>query len=231
MKPDMKDGPDIARIAALVGDPARANMLTALVGGLALTAGELAREAAVTPATASSHLAKLQEGGLVVQQKQGRHRYFRLSGPDVAELLERLMGLAARTGHARTRPGPKEPAMRRARVCYDHLAGDLGVQAFDSLTRRGLIAADDETVTLTPAGAAFFSGEGLDIHALQTSRRPLCKPCLDWSNRRSHLAGALGAAILDRLIVMRWARREAGSRVVSFTREGEVEFARMFPAG
>jgi len=230
MKPGMKDGPDIARIAALVGDPARANMLTALVGGLALTAGELAREAAVTPATASSHLAKLQDGGLIIQQKQGRHRYFRLSDPDVAELLERLMGLAARTGHARTRPGPKEPAMRRARVCYDHLAGDLGVQAFDSLARRGLIEADDETVTLTPAGAAFFTGEGLDIPALQTSRRPLCKPCLDWSNRRSHLAGALGAAILDRLIALRWARREAGSRVVSFTREGDAEFARMFPA-
>ena len=230
MKQIMKDGPDIARIAALVGDPARANMLTALVGGLALTAGELAREAAVTPATASSHLSKLQEGGLIIQQKQGRHRYFRLSGPDVAELLERLMGLAARTGHARTRPGPKEPAMRRARVCYDHLAGDLGIQAFDSLTRRGLIEADDETVTLTPAGAQFFAGEGLDIPALQTSRRPLCKPCLDWSNRRSHLAGALGAAILDRLIALRWARREAGSRVVSFTREGDAEFARMFPA-
>ena len=109
----MKDGPDIARIAALVGDPARANMLTALVGGMALTAGELAREAAVTPATASSHLSKLEDGGLVTQQKQGRHRYFRLSGPDVADVLERLMGLAARAGHARTRPGPKEPAMRR----------------------------------------------------------------------------------------------------------------------
>jgi len=225
----MKDGPDIARIAALVGDPARANMLTALVGGLALTAGELAREAAVTPATASSHLAKLQEGGLVTQQKQGRHRYFRLSGPDVADVLERLMGLAARTGHARTRPGPKEPAMRRARVCYDHLAGDLGVQAFDSLVRRGLIEADDETVTLTASGGEFFAAEGLDIAALSTSRRPLCKPCLDWSNRRSHLAGALGAAILERLIDQRWARREAGSRVVNFTREGELQFARMFP--
>jgi len=227
----MKDGPDIARIAALVGDPARANMLTALVSGLALTAGELAREAAVTPATASSHLAKLQDGGLVIQQKQGRHRYFRLSGPDVADVLERLMGLAARTGHARTRPGPREPAMRRARVCYDHLAGDLGVQAFDSLVRRGLIEAEDETVTLTANGARFFEGEGLDLAALNTGRRPLCKPCLDWSNRRSHLAGALGAAILDRLIAQRWAKREAGSRVVSFTAVGEAEFTRMFPAG
>ena len=227
----MKDGPDIARIAALVGDPARANMLTALVGGLALTAGELAREAAVTPATASSHLSKLEDGGLVIQQKQGRHRYFRLSGPDVADVLERLMGLAARAGHARTRPGPKEPAMRRARVCYDHLAGDKGVQAFDSLARRGLIAVDDETVTLTAEGAGFFAAEGLDVSLLKTGRRPLCKPCLDWSNRRSHLAGALGAAILDRLIAERWARREAGSRVVSFSAAGEKAFERLFPAG
>ena len=230
----MKDGPDIARIAALVGDPARANMLTALVGGLALTAGELAREAAVTPATASSHLAKLEDGGLIAQQKQGRHRYFRLSGPDVADVLERLMGLAARTGHARTRPGPREPAMRRARVCYDHLAGDLGVQAFDSLVRRGLIdtqgAAGDETVTLTPDGARFFAGEGLDLAALGASRRPLCKPCLDWSNRRNHLAGALGAAILDQLTAKGWARRLPGSRVVSFSPAGEAAFGRMFPA-
>ena len=226
----MKDGPDIARIAALVGDPARANMLTALVGGLALTAGELAREAAVTPATASSHLSKLEDGGLVTQQKQGRHRYFRLSGPDVADVLERLMGLAARTGQTRTRPGPREPAMRRARVCYDHLAGDLGVQAFDSLVRRGLIEAGDEIATLTPDGRRFFEDQGLDLEALSLSRRPLCKPCLDWSNRRNHLAGALGAAILDQLTAKGWARRLPDSRVVSFSAAGEAEFGRMFPA-
>ncbi|NNG02830.1 MAG: winged helix-turn-helix transcriptional regulator, partial [Inquilinus sp.] len=124
----MKTGPDIAHVAALLGDPARANMLTALMSGRALTASELASEAGVTPQTASAHLARLQQGGLVVPRKQGRHRYYALTGEDVAAVLEALMGLAARTGHLRTRTGPKDPALRRARVCYDHLAGELGVR-------------------------------------------------------------------------------------------------------
>ena len=135
----MKVGPDIATIAALLGDPARANMLTALLAGQALTAGELAREAGVTAQTASSHLARLEAGGLLTQRKQGRHRYYALSGEDVAGVLEALMGLAARTGHTRMRTGPKEPALRQARVCYDHLAGDLAVAMLENLvaTRPG----------------------------------------------------------------------------------------------
>ena len=134
----MKAGPDISRIAALVGDPARSNMLTALMTGRALTASELAHQAGVTPQTASSHLSKLEAGGLVEQEKQGRHRYFRLSDPDVAAVLEGLEGLAARAGHMRVRTGPKDPALRHARVCYDHLAGDLGVQMLDSLRKQRL---------------------------------------------------------------------------------------------
>lgn len=148
----MKAGPDIARIAALVGDPARANMLTALMGGQALTAGELAREAGVTGPTASAHLAKLAAGGLVTPLRQGRHRYFRLSGPDVAEVIEGLTGLAERSGHVRARTGPREPALRHARVCYDHLAGDLGVRLFESLTGRALLRAADERLVPTLAG-------------------------------------------------------------------------------
>src|ERR1700749_3190422 len=132
----MKDGPDIAMIAALVGDPGRANMLTALMAGQALTAGELAPKAGVTAQTASSHLAKLEAGGLLVSRKQGRHNYYALSGPDVAALIEALMGLAARTGHPRVRTGPREPGLRQARVCYDHLAGDFGVALLDSLLAR-----------------------------------------------------------------------------------------------
>src|SRR6476619_6819155 len=141
----MKEGPDIAVIASLLGDPARANMLTALAAGQALTAGELAREAGVTAQTASSHLAKLTAGGLIEGRKQGRHIYFALSGPDVAGVMEALSGLAARTGHTRVRPGPKEPALRHARVCYDHLAGDLGVGLLDSLTHRGLVVGAGES--------------------------------------------------------------------------------------
>src|SRR6201999_3245378 len=135
----MKSGPDISMVAALVGDPARSNMLTALMTGRALTASELAQEAGVTLQTASSHLAKLEAGGLIELEKQGRHRYYRLTGPDVADVLEGLQGIAARAGHMRVRTGPKDPALRRARICYDHLAGDLGVQMLDSMKSQKLI--------------------------------------------------------------------------------------------
>jgi DNA-binding transcriptional ArsR family regulator len=226
----VKEGPDIAMIAALLGDPARANMLTALAGGQALTAGELAREAGVTAQTASSHLAKLSAGGLIAGKKQGRHTYFALSGPDVAGVIEALSGLAARTGHTRVRPGPKDPAMRRARVCYDHLAGDLGVGLLDSLMRRGLIVGAGESLVLTKDGETFMTAMGLDVPALQKLRRPLCKGCLDWSVRRSHLAGALGAALLQRFFDLGWARREPGQRTVAFSPRGLEAFHEIFGA-
>jgi DNA-binding transcriptional ArsR family regulator len=227
----MKAGPDIALIASLVGDPARANMLTALMSGRALTATELAHEAGVTPQTASSHLAKLQQGGLVATEKQGRHRYHRLTGPDVAIVLEGLMGLAARVGHLRTRTGPKDPALRRARVCYDHLAGDLGVQMFDHLVRQRLVRQEPDGVRLSPRGERFVAEFGIDLAGIAGTRRPLCKTCLDWSARRSHLAGSLGAAMLARMYALKWASREPGSRVVSFTRGGERQFQALFGAG
>src|SRR6201992_3129638 len=135
----MKAGPDIAMIAALVGDPARSNILTALMTGRALTASELAHQAGVTPQTASSHLSKLEAGGLIEQEKKGRPLYYRLSDPDVAAVLEGLEVLAARAGHMRLRTGPKDPALRHARVCYDHLAGDLGVQMLDSMKQQKLL--------------------------------------------------------------------------------------------
>ncbi len=224
----MKEGPDIAHIAALIGDPARANMLTALMSGKALTASELASEAGVTPQTASTHLAKLEQGGLVVPRKQGRHRYFQLTGEDIAEVLEGLMGLAARVGHLRTRTGPKDPALRRARVCYDHLAGDLGVQLSDVMEARGQIVIDGDSVTLTESGKAFAQEFGIDLAAIDGKRRPLCKPCLDWSNRRNHLAGALGSALLERFYALGWARREPDSRIVAFSPAGEKAFAEAF---
>lgn len=220
----MKVGPDIARVAALIGDPARANMLAALIGGKALTASELAGEAGITPQTASAHLAKLAAGGLVTVEKQGRHRYVRLTGADVAEMLERLMGLAARAGHLRTRTGPRDPALRSARVCYDHLAGTLGVRLLDGLIRRGAVVARGEGLRLTPAGARMMDAFGIDSAALDAARRPVCKACLDWSERRHHLAGALGAALLARFYALRWARRAPDSRVVSFTPRGLAAF-------
>jgi DNA-binding transcriptional ArsR family regulator len=230
----MKAGPDIAMIAALVGDPARSNMLTALMTGRALTASELAYQAGVTPQTASSHLSKLEAGGLVEQEKQGRHRYYRLSDPDVAAVLEGLEGLAARAGHMRVRTGPKDPALRHARVCYDHLAGDLGVQMLDSMKHQRLLRQRKQDIELTAEGEHFLT-DALQISAdaLAHPRRPLCRACLDWSERRHHLAGTLGAAILTRFTELKWAARDVtpGSRVVNFTRNGEKRFAALFGAG
>ncbi len=224
----MKAGPDIALIASLVGDPARANILTALMSGGALTASELAREAGVTQQTASSHLGKLQDGGLIAVEKQGRHRYYRLSGHDVAAVLEGLAGLAARAGHLRVRTGPKDPALRRARVCYDHLAGELAVRMFDHLIASGSLTREGEAVGLSATGERFMAELGLDVAAIARSRRPLCKSCLDWSERRSHLAGALGAALLTRFLALKWVRRLEGTRVVTFAPEGERQFAALF---
>jgi DNA-binding transcriptional ArsR family regulator len=224
-----KLGPDIATVAALLGDPARANMLTALVAGQALTAGELAREAGVTAQTASSHLARLTAGGLIVAKAQGRHRYYALSGDDVAGVLEGLMGLADRAGHRRARPGPKEPALRQARVCYDHLAGELGVALLDALLAHGrIVEGADGALSLTPEGERFVAGLGVDPARLTGTRRPVCKACLDWSVRRSHLAGALGAALLERLYALGWAKRVSGTRVVSFSPEGLAQFRAAF---
>lgn len=220
----MKEGPDIARVAALLGDPARANMLTALMSGRALTAAELAQEAGVTPQTASSHLAKLEAGQIVLPRKQGRHRYFTLSGPDIVEALEILMGIANRVGHNRVRTGPKDPELRKARVCYDHLAGDMGVALFNGLSDRKLIEADLNGVALTPAGIAFANEFGIDLDTLRAKRRPLCRECLDWSARQSHLAGSFGAALLDRFYDLGWAKRVADSRVVRFSDAGEKSF-------
>ena len=223
----MKQGLDIARVAAVLGDPARANMAVALMGGTALTAGELAAEAGVTPQTASSHLARLTEGGLVTARRQGRHAYFALSGPEVAELLEALMGLGG-SAPPKARPGPREPALRKARVCYDHLAGELGVTLLDSLVARRLIVDHDGALELTADGTAAMRAFG--VEPARRGRRPLCRACLDWSERRSHLAGSLGAAILERIYAQGWARRLEGSRVVAFSAPGLAAFRSAFPA-
>ena len=222
----MKEGPVISSVASLIGDPARANMLTALMDGRALTVSELAEAAGVTIQTASGHLAKLDAAGLLKAEKQGRHRYFRLSGSDVGEVLEGLMGLAQRTGAVRVRTGPKDNALRTARVCYDHLAGEKGVAMLDAMLARGLME-DADDLRLTREGRAFAAGFGIDVAALEQGRRPLCRSCLDWSERKSHLAGALGAALLDEIVRRGWAKREAG-RVVRFSPDGARRFDAAF---
>jgi len=224
----MKDGPSIAPVAALAGDPARANMLAALLGGTALTASELAAEAGVTAQTASAHLAKLEAGGLIAALSQGRHRYFRLADDDVGQMLESLMEVASRAGHLRTRPGPRDPALRRARVCYDHLAGEMGVRMLEGLLASRRIARRGGEIALTSKGEKFLHAFGIDVAKFAESRRPACKACLDWSMRRHHLAGAVGAALLERMQALKWLRRERDSRAVAFTPGGEAGFRRHF---
>ncbi|MBV8976931.1 MAG: winged helix-turn-helix transcriptional regulator [Alphaproteobacteria bacterium] len=226
----MKDGPCIAPIAALAGDPARANMLAALMSGAALTASELAAEAGVTAPTASAHLAKLKAGGMIAVLKQGRHRYFRLADEGVAAMLESMMEVAARAGHLRARPGPRDPALRRARICYDHLAGEFGVRMFDSLVAARYLVHRRDGMTLTRSGEEFLAAFGIDVAAFEAARRPVCKACLDWSMRRHHLAGAAGAALLARMREMKWLRRERDSRALLFTPDGQAKFRRQFPA-
>lgn len=225
----MKEGPDISHIAALIGDPARANILTALMDGRALTASELAEEAGVALPTASGHLSKLAGAALITPRKQGRHKYFQLADADVAGVLEALMGLAARHGTKRVRTGPRDAQMQVARVCYNHLAGRLGVQMYRSLTARGLVLEDAEDATLTDAGRSFATEFGIDLIQLEKGRTRLCRTCLDWSERRNHLAGSLGRAMLTRMEDQGWMRRDASSRAILVTEKGKAAFAAAFP--
>jgi DNA-binding transcriptional ArsR family regulator len=217
----MKEGPDISRIAALIGNPACSHMLMSLMAGPALTMTELAQEVGLALPTVSGHLTRLERAGLVSVERQGRHRYFRLASPDVAIAIEGIMPLAARAGHLRTRPGPREPELRYARSCYDHLAGNLAVKIFDDLAAKHLLDKRGERLDLTPHGKRFFEKRGIDTDSLAQSNRPLCRACLDWSERRSHLAGGLGAAIFDAILAHGWAARARRSRIVRFTKGGE----------
>lgn len=224
----MKEGPDIARLGALIGDPARANILTALMSGKALTATELALEAGVSKATASSHLRKLEEGALIRQRPEGRHRYFQLADDAVAAALEGLMSLSAYQGLAHARPGPKDPALRKARVCYNHLAGEMGVRMFQYMQSNAHFAPDASGLRLTAKGEAFAATLGLDIAQLPKSNAPMCRECLDWSARQSHLAGRLGRALLTHFLDQGWARRVKDSRIIDFSPEGLRRFEAHF---
>ncbi|MFN3460381.1 MAG: ArsR/SmtB family transcription factor [Oceanibaculum sp.] len=216
----------IAEIGLLVGEPARAAMLLALMDGRALTAGELAHAAGVTPPSASAHLARLVEAGLLAMERQGRRRYHRLASPEVARLLETVMQVAALTSPPVRRPatGPRDAAMRRARTCYDHMAGELGVALADALQARGHVELEDGAGLVTPAGLDFLRGLGLTADSLSTGAasgttgaRALCRPCLDWSERRPHIAGRLGAALCRHFLDVHLVRRIGGSRALEIT--------------
>ncbi|WP_236024923.1 ArsR/SmtB family transcription factor [Arenibaculum pallidiluteum] len=226
--PAMISGNALASVAALIGDVARANILLALMDGRALTAGELAWHAGVSASTTSGHLAKLADAGLLDVERQGRHRYYRLAGADVARAVEALMAAAA-AGPRRHRPcGPRDEAMRLARTCYDHLAGRLGTALTDALVAREHLVIADGLGLVTASGEEFLAGFGIDPSVLAPGRRPACRTCLDWSERRPHLAGRLGSALRHRCLELGWIAPVPHSRAVAITAPGRRGFAAEF---
>jgi DNA-binding transcriptional ArsR family regulator len=218
--PTMPDAPQIAEVAALVGDPARANILVALLGGRALTATELSHAAGVSPQTTSGHLGKLSTARLVVLMKQGRHRYYRLAGPQVGRMLESIMNVALE-GPPRYQPRSRlDDAMRHGRTCYDHFAGVLGVGIADAMIERGYLVLGDEAGEVTSSGMEFLSRLGVDLAGAQAKRRMFCRPCLDWTERRSHIGGAVGAAFAQRCFDLKWIERVGETRAVKVTSLG-----------
>jgi len=220
-----------AEIATVAGDPARAGMLNALMDGRALTATELARVAGITPQTASSHLARLGVAGLISVEKQGRHRYHRLATPAVARMLESIMQVAADAEPQRRKifVGPREVAMRAARTCYDHLAGHLGVALADAMVAQGQIELAADAGIVTSSGLALLRRLGIDLDSHCKSKgRLLCRPCLDWSERRPHLAGAIGAALCKHCFEAGWIKRVDGTRAVTITGKGARQLREVF---
>jgi DNA-binding transcriptional ArsR family regulator len=216
----MSDVPQIAEVAALVGDPARASILCALLGGRALTATELAHAAGVSPQTTSGHLGKLHAARLVALMKQGRHHYYRLAGPQVGQMLEGIMNVALQ-GPPRYQPRTRlDDAMRHARTCYDHFAGTLGVGLADRMIEREWVVLGDEAGEVTSAGVKFFSTLGVDLPAARSRRRVFCRPCLDWTERRPHIGGAVGAALAQRCFDLKWVERIRDSRALRITPAG-----------
>lgn len=220
----------MAEVAALVGEPARAAMLQAMMDGRALTAGELAGVANITPQTASAHLGQLCSSGLVSVMQQGRYRYHRVASPQVAQLLESLMVVAAGTLTPRT--GPRDMSLRTARTCYDHIAGQLGVGIADAMKQQGFVEIDDDAGILTASGGEFLARQGITLEQSPERRRtralPLCRLCLDWSERRPHLSGRLGVELCRHSLELGWIRRRQGSRALDVTPEGRRVFRDIF---
>ncbi|MGO9005605.1 MAG: ArsR/SmtB family transcription factor [Beijerinckiaceae bacterium] len=220
---------NMAEVASLIGDPARANMLAALMDGRALTATELAFIARVAPQTASGHLGKLAATRLLTLEKQGRHRYYRLASPLVGHMLEGIMAVAAMQVPPRHRPLSRlDEEMQAARTCYDHLAGRLAVGLADALLRRDYVALAEDGGELTEAGAAFLEEFGAKLPTRKRSQRAFCRPCLDWSERRWHIAGAVGGALCDRCFELGWIERRSSTRAVKITEAGQAGFSNLF---
>jgi DNA-binding transcriptional ArsR family regulator len=222
--------PQLAEVAQLVADPGRARILSTLMDGRAVTASKLAVVAGVTPQTTSSHLAKLVKRELLTVEQRGPRRFYRLASPLVAQMLEGIMTVAV-AGPPRFRPPSRIDAeMRQARTCYDHLAGELGVAIADGMQDRGLLVLDADAGELTAEGSEFLAGLGIDLTSPHHSRRAFCRPCLDWSERRPHLAGRVGASIADLALERDWIRRRPQGRSVEITPDGIAAFRKSFGA-
>lgn len=216
----------LAETAALVGEPARTAMLVTLMDGRALTAGELARAAGVTAQTASGHLLRMLQAGLLALERQGRHRYYRLASPAIGAMLETMMVAAAPPP---VRTGPRDAEMRRARICYDHLAGEVAVAIADAMVARGQILLSTEGAALTPAGHSLLNQIGVELPCrADVDSTVFCRPCLDWSERRHHLAGSVGAALFRAFLKRQWLRRVESSRTVAITPSGRTALERHF---
>lgn len=221
----LQDARATALIGSMIGVPARANMLAALVGGQALTATELALHAGVTQQTASSHLKKMTDTGLIAVEKQGRHRYYRLADARVAEALEPLAHLVPATPVVHKKPSKLLTELRESRMCYDHLAGVLGVAVADALLQNGYVEERENDFETTAGGERFFTSLGIDLAALRDKRRHFARRCLDWSERRPHVGGALGAALAEAFLREGWIERLPGSRKVRVNDAGRHALA------
>lgn len=215
----------VAQVAKLIANGPRAVMLDLLMDGQSHPAGVLAREAGVAPSTASGHLGALAERGLVTIERVGRQRRYRLSGPEVADAMESLAVLAPTIGISSLRQATKAEQLRRARTCYDHLAGRLGVALTEALVSGRSLRRTGGAFELTPSGRSFLEGIGVDVDGARRRKRGFALTCQDWTERRSHLGGALGAAVCDRLIELAWIRRRPGGRTVILTDEGAQQLA------
>ncbi len=224
----MNADPNVAGVAILIGDSARASMLCLLMDKRARTATELAHVAGITPQTASAHLAKLVHGELVTVEKQGRHRYYRLANENVAAALEALQVVTTAKIKRPYRPGPKDQNLRNGRMCYDHLAGTLGIKITQALVNNGSIIEIGKNFDLTESGVTFLTELGIDIDKARAKRRKFSQTCLDWSERQPHLAGALGAAICDKLVSLKWIKQKKNSRVVEVTQTGRKNLKKVF---
>jgi DNA-binding transcriptional ArsR family regulator len=220
----MNTYPNLAAVATLIAEPARASMLSALLGDIALPAGELARLAKIAPQTASTHLAKLVQGNLLSVTTVGRHRYFRLRDKNVAQVLESLALIAPAARVNSLNDSLEGKAIHRARTCYDHLAGVLGVGLTEAFVENGFIQHHGEAYEVTRTGEQWFHSFGIDCTPLQHRHRTFARACLDWSERKPHVAGSLGAALLERLLALKWIVRVRGSRMVKVTDLGRQHF-------